>query len=53
MDAFTRLVECGIDPSCAAESVAWFRRQGDDHGLDAYIKKAESRRHKNHYVCAV
>lgn len=51
MDTITRLVQAGINPICATETVAWFRRQGDDHGLEEYIQAVESR-HKRH-VCAV
>ncbi len=51
MDAYTRLVECGIDPVCAADSIAWYRQQGNDSGLEEYIQNAESR-HKRH-VCVL
>lgn len=51
MDAFTRLVQAGIRPDCAIETVAWYRQQGEDHKLEEYIQAAESR-HK-HHVCAV
>ncbi len=51
MDAITRLVQAGICPDCAVETVAWFRQQGNDSGLERYIQDAESR-HK-HCVCAV
>lgn len=52
MDMYTRLVEAGIRPDCAADTVAWFRRQGDDHGLDLYVKEAEANasRRKEHIV---
>ena len=51
MDTITRLVQAGIRPDCAVETVAWFRQQGNDHGLEEYIQAAESR-HKRH-VCPV
>lgn len=51
MDSITRLVQAGIRPDCAVETVAWFRQQGNDNGLERYIQEAESR-HKR-YVCAV
>lgn len=43
MDTITRLVQAGIRPDCATETVAWFRQQGDEHGLERYIQAAESR----------
>lgn len=51
MDSITRLVQAGIRPDCAVETVAWFRQQGNDIGLERYIQDAESR-HK-HFVFAV
>jgi len=51
MDSITRLVQAGIRPDCATETVAWFRSQGDDHGLERYILQAESR--IKHHVCRV
>lgn len=51
MDTITRLVQAGIRPDCATETVAWFRQQGDEKGLEEYIQTAESR-FKCH-VCAV
>ena len=49
MDTITSLVEAGIRPDCAVETVAWFRKQGNDSGLEEYIQNAESR-YKRH-VC--
>ncbi len=43
MDTIRRLVEAGIRPDCAVETVAWFRQQGDDRGLERYIQEAEKR----------
>lgn len=51
MDAVTRLVQAGIRPDCAIETIGWFRQQGDDNGLEKYIQQAESR-FKRH-VCPV
>ena len=34
MDTITRLVQAGIRPDCAVETVAWFRQQGNDSGLE-------------------
>ena len=44
MDAVTRLIQAGIRPDCAVETVAWYRSQGDDIGLDRYIHAAETRK---------
>lgn len=38
-----RLVAAGIRPDCARETVLWFRAQGDDMGLQRYIREAEER----------
>lgn len=43
MDTVTRLVQAGIRPDCAVETVAWFRQQGNDRGLELYIQEAENR----------
>lgn len=43
MDAIRRLVEAGIRPDCAVETVAWYRQQGDDNGLERYIQEVEMR----------
>lgn len=43
MDTIRRLVEAGIRPDCAVETVAWYRQQGDDMGLERYIQEAERR----------
>lgn len=47
MDMFSRLVTAGIRPDCAAETIAWFRQQEDDHGLEQYIRTAEERYEKH------
>jgi hypothetical protein len=51
MDTITRLIQAGIRPDCAVETVAWFRHQGDERGLERYIQQAESRNKR--YVCSV
>ncbi len=51
MDTITRLVQAGIRPDCAVDTVAWYRRQGNDSDLEKYIQNAESR-HKRQ-LCAV
>jgi len=43
MNTVTRLVEAGVSPACAVETVAWFRQQGDDNGLERYIRELEAR----------
>lgn len=52
MDTITRLVQAGIRPDCAVETVAWYRQQGNDQGLERYIQEVErhSKREKK-YVC--
>lgn len=44
MDAVTRLIQAGIRPDCAVETVAWYRSQGDDNGLERYVYAAETRK---------
>lgn len=43
MDMYSRLVQAGIRPDCAAETVAWYRRQGNDLGLESYVNEVEKR----------
>lgn len=43
MNAFTRLVEAGIRPDCAIETVAWYREQGDEQGLARYVEEVEEK----------
>lgn len=38
-----RLIAAGIRPDCARETVMWFQAQGDDYGLERYVKEAEDR----------
>lgn len=51
MDAYTRLVQCGINPFCAADTIAWFRNQGDDHTLELYIESIEQKHRKGTPTC--
>lgn len=44
MDAISRLLKAGIRPDCAAETVQWFRQQGDEDGLEQYIQSKEQRK---------
>ena len=41
MDMVSRLVQAGIRPDCAVETVAWFRQQGNDAGLERYVNEVE------------
>lgn len=43
MDYVSRLVQAGIRPDCAVETVTWFRSQGEDRKLEEYTKKCEER----------
>ena len=43
MTPVERLIEAGIRPDCALETVEWYRTQGDDHILERYIQEAELR----------
>lgn len=50
MDTISRLVCAGMAPTCAIETVAWFRQQGEDHLLERYIQNVEE---KHNELCAV
>lgn len=43
MDMVSRLVSAGIRPDCAVETVAWFRQQGNDAGLERYVNEVEDK----------
>lgn len=43
MDMVSRLVQAGILPDCAVETVAWFRQQGNDAGLERYVNEVEEK----------
>lgn len=47
MDMVSRLVQAGIRPDCAQETVLWYRAQGDDYGLEKYLNEVESRHANN------
>lgn len=48
LDTIRRLVEAGIPPACAVETVAWYRQQGDDNGLERYIEEVEAHYQKKY-----
>lgn len=39
MDMFSRLVSAGLSVESALEALAWFRQQGDDKGLDRFVRE--------------
>ena len=41
MNAYQRLVSVGMNPECARESVFWYMAQGDDDGLEEYVREVE------------
>lgn len=43
MDYVSRLVQAGIRPDCAVETVAWFRSQSEDRKLEEYTQECEKR----------
>ena len=43
MTLVERLVAAGMSPDCAAETAMWYMAQGDDMGLQRYIREAEDR----------
>lgn len=43
MDYVSRLVQAGIRPDCAVETVAWFRSQSEDRKLEEYTRECEKR----------
>ena len=43
VDMVSRLVQAGIRPDCAVETVAWFRQQGNDAGLERYVNEVEEK----------
>lgn len=46
MQAVERLVSAGILPECAADTVAWYMRQGNEAGLERYVLEVESRQNQ-------
>lgn len=43
MDYVSRLIQAGIRPDCAVETVAWFRSQSEDRKLEEYTQMCEER----------
>lgn len=43
MQAVDRLVSAGVSPDSAAEIAIWFVQNGDDTGLEDYVRQIESR----------
>lgn len=43
MDYVSRLVQAGIRPDCAVETVSWFRFQSEDRKLEEYTRECEER----------
>lgn len=43
MNPYERLVAAGINPDCARDSVMWYMAQGDDYGLEKYVREVEHR----------
>lgn len=43
MDAVNRLIQAGIRPDCATETVLRYEAQGDAAGLERYVLGAEAR----------
>lgn len=43
MDEVTRLISAGIRPDCASDTVLWYKRRGDEEGLERYIQHVENR----------
>lgn len=42
MTQYERLVSTGMNPECALDSVCWYRFQGDDEGLEQYVRDVEA-----------
>ena len=41
MTHLQRLVATGMNPECARDAVCWYRFQGDDDGLERYVREVE------------
>lgn len=37
MTMIERLIAAGMTQECAAETTIWYKAQGDDDGLEAYV----------------
>lgn len=46
MTHFERLVAAGIRPDCALETAYWYSKQGDEEGLEKYVREVEERRNQ-------
>lgn len=55
MDAVNRLIQAGIRPDCATETVLMYEARGDAAGLEHYVQDAETRaaREKGAGACLV
>ncbi len=43
MTEYERLIATGMNPECARDAVCWYRFQGDDDGLEEYVREVEGR----------
>lgn len=43
MDMFSRLVSAGLSVESALDTLVWFRQQGDDKGLDRFVREVEDK----------
>lgn len=43
MNYIYRLIAAGLSPASAIDTVAWYRSQGDDIGLEDYTKDLEGK----------
>lgn len=43
MNYIYRLIAAGLSPASAIDTVAWYRSQGDDIGLEEYTQHLESK----------
>lgn len=46
MTYLERLTATGMNPECAMDAVAWYTFQGDDEGLEKYVRDVEE--HNRH-----
>ena len=42
MTTIERLIAAGMTQECAAETAMWFKAQGEDDGLEAYVIALEA-----------
>lgn len=43
MDEVARLIYAGIRPDCANDTVLWYKKRGDEEGLERYIRNVENK----------